>query len=439
MDPTLVFAAISLSLGDDGVERAAPGRAPTAFRIWRAGANATDMGDHVFSEKSAKLLMAQQAIRGNKYSIDADHMSLNSVSPPESRKAVGWHELAVRPGANGPELWAVNVQWTDAVRSGLEKDPPEWRYFSPAYKLAKDGNEIVSYLNTALTNNPATHSVTELATLQAANATTRASMDYKEMAAAFFGKDEEKKQAAKDCYSKMSEGERKAFKAAWKAAEGDFGDDGGGEEKKKDEAAKAAAAEDEKKKEEAKKASEAEAEKKKGEEAKAASAIAANALEMAKELQELKVWKSQQEAEAVKRLAAEQRATIMAKRPDLSAAQVAVLEYVPLADLPKHLEALPRVTASAGSSAAALLAAGNVSGGERHSGGNPTLGRLTADERSMLASVHANAPPTGDIVRATRRGTTLEMPMHIPTPIQITNRIKELETQLAAHRAEYLQ
>ena len=140
---------------------------PVAFRIWKAGDNVTDFGVHRFTSRSAKLLLQEQATRGNLISIDVDHLSLKPEAPPEARKAVGWHRLAVRNG----ELWAVNVQWTDAVRAGLVSEPPAWRYVSPAYDV--DQGEIVSYLNTALTNNPATHDVTALATRRVSIAASR--------------------------------------------------------------------------------------------------------------------------------------------------------------------------------------------------------------------------------------------------------------------------
>ena len=148
---------------EDGVERPAPGKAPTAFRIWKAGLNKTDKGDVVFSEHSAELLMAEQAMRGNLYAIDVDHLSLSEKAPPESRKAAGWNRLAVRLSNEGPELWTTDCEWVDFARVGLEKDPPEWRYFSPAFDVSTSTNEVISYLNTALTNNPATWSVTALA------------------------------------------------------------------------------------------------------------------------------------------------------------------------------------------------------------------------------------------------------------------------------------
>jgi hypothetical protein len=217
--------AAALLTGNDGVERDASG-APTAFRIWRAGDNPTDHGLHRFTEESARVLMAEQAARGNRYSIDVDHLSLTTgkdAAPPESRKAVGFHRLAVRQGEGGPELWAVDCEWTDVVKAGLQKNPPEWRYYSPAYDVRKKTGEITSYLNTALTNNPATWRVTALANTVRGVRT----MDYKEIAAALFGDDDEKKKAAKAAIAAMSDLERKAYKAAWKAAQAaaDDGDD----------------------------------------------------------------------------------------------------------------------------------------------------------------------------------------------------------------------
>ena len=160
-----IRAAIALARDDSRtVERPGPGKAPTAFRIWQAGPNVTDHGTHTLTAASVKAILATQAARGNLFSIDVDHLSLSNDAPPEARRAVGWMRLAERPDEAGePELWAVDVAWTDTVRAGLEKDPPEWRYFSPAYDHNKDG-EITRYLNTALTNNAATWLVTALAT-----------------------------------------------------------------------------------------------------------------------------------------------------------------------------------------------------------------------------------------------------------------------------------
>ncbi len=210
------------TFAEDGVERDGEG-APTAFRIWAAGKVVTDHGDHLFTQESASKLLADQATRGNRFSIDVDHMSLNDQAPPENHKAVGWFSVEVRDG----DLWAVSVEWTKEIAAGLTAKPPEWKYFSPAYETKKKSGEIVRLLNLALTNNPATHEVTALATT--ATSKEKAAMadekDEKkeqslgEMLAAYEAeKDEEKR-------SKMKEAVRAKFKAA-------FGEEPDGDEKK---------------------------------------------------------------------------------------------------------------------------------------------------------------------------------------------------------------
>jgi hypothetical protein len=432
-----IVAAMALTFeSEDGVERAAPGLAPTAFRIWHAGPNATDMGEHIFSQASADALMADQAMRGNQYSIDADHMSLNPIAPPESRKAMGWHRLEVRKSTSGPELWAVDVEWTDAVRAGLEKRPPEWRYFSPEYRVNKDG-EIDAYLNTAITNNPATWKVTALASKPIAASKGSVRMNYQDIAAALFGDDDEKKKDARKCIAAMSESERKAFEAVKKAA---FAEDEpeheGGDEAEKD--AKLAAAEEDEKKAAAQKATE----DKEREEAarKAASAATSRELALAARVDSLEAERAARDAKEKTEKETQARAAVFAKRPDIGPQMRASLATMPLMDLEKFVSTLPRVMASMDASTHALLAGGVVTGGERSTGGNPTLARLTRDERATLANVYMQAgPPRGDVVRATRRGSVLEMPMFPPTPEQAKARIKELESELEAHRAEVSQ
>ena len=180
----VVLASSLVTLAGDArtVERPAPGAAPTAFRIWSAGEVVTDHGTHRFTEASARALIAAQAARGNVYSIDVDHLSFSKEAPPEARKAVGWNRLELRKDEEGrPELWAAGVEWTAAVKAGLEADPPEWRYFSPAYRADKKTGEILAYLNTALTNNPATWGVTSLAAMATGNEGTGQNMTIEEL------------------------------------------------------------------------------------------------------------------------------------------------------------------------------------------------------------------------------------------------------------------
>lgn len=147
------------------VERPMPGAAPTAFRIWHAGDNASDDGPDVFSERSAALLMQEQRDRGNLYSMDFDHLSLTDNRPAEAGRASGWHRLEVRRDEDGDaELWAVDVEWCADAKAGLEERPPRWRYFSPAFDVDPETREVVCYVNTALCINPATWHNNQLAT-----------------------------------------------------------------------------------------------------------------------------------------------------------------------------------------------------------------------------------------------------------------------------------
>jgi hypothetical protein len=163
---TAMIAADDASL----VERPAPGQAPTAFRIWAAGENVTDDGTVMFTPKSAAALMAEQEARGRLYPFDFDHLSVLTDRPAESGRAAGWHRLEVRDSANGPELWAVDIEWCADVKAGLEEKPPRWRYFSPAFRII-DG-EVTSYINCAVCINPKTHQLPSLASESAAKETT---------------------------------------------------------------------------------------------------------------------------------------------------------------------------------------------------------------------------------------------------------------------------
>jgi hypothetical protein len=224
---------IKAALAFDGVERE-PGGPPLAFRIWKAGDNTTDHGPTVLSERSIELLLEEQARRGNRYSIDVNHLSLDKTAPLENQRAVGWFSIADRDG----DLWAVACEWTDVVRDGLSKDPPEWRYHSPAYAVDPETNEVISLTNLAITNTPATWSVTALASSGASKGTSR--MKLEDIKAAFEGADDDAKKSA--------------WAAIAKAMSSTAGDSDEGDEKKD--------AEDAPEKKDAKKASADDAEKK---------------------------------------------------------------------------------------------------------------------------------------------------------------------------------
>lgn len=157
--------AVVVDANDDAlVERPGPGMAPTAFRIFAAGANHADDGAVYFTEDSATALLAEQDARGRLYPFDFDHLSLLPDRPAEAGRASGWHRLAVRDGAEGPELWAVEIEWCVDAKAGLEEQPPRWRYFSPAFSVGK-GAEVTSYVNCALCINPKTHGLPALAAM----------------------------------------------------------------------------------------------------------------------------------------------------------------------------------------------------------------------------------------------------------------------------------
>lgn len=143
------------------VERAAPGGAPVAFRIWREGPVVTDHGEFVFSESSAKLIEADIAARGVLYPFNVDHLSSSKSAPIELRAAVGWHRIEVRRGDEGVELWAVDCQWDPEIEAGFEAKPPKWRYFSPEFDVVE--GEITRYYACAVTNNPATFEIQSIA------------------------------------------------------------------------------------------------------------------------------------------------------------------------------------------------------------------------------------------------------------------------------------
>lgn len=150
------------SRSEEGVERETDSRAPTAFRIWRAGENKCDDGSIFFTAESAEKLLAEQASKDRPLSIDFDHLSLANDRPAEAGRAAGWHRIAARQTVAGPELWAENVEWSPDVRAGLEEEPPRWRFFSPAF-YTDDDKQVTSYINLALCINPMTHGIPLLA------------------------------------------------------------------------------------------------------------------------------------------------------------------------------------------------------------------------------------------------------------------------------------
>lgn len=136
------------------------GKAPTSFRIFRAGENHTRKGVFVCSQASVGKCMSAFAEHGNDLAIDYDHAMLDGSSDPlNARRAAGWFKLAAN---ELNELWAIDVQWTPRAREAIEAK--EFRYISPAF--LSEGGEVTKIINVAITNLPASDHLTPLVASQ---------------------------------------------------------------------------------------------------------------------------------------------------------------------------------------------------------------------------------------------------------------------------------
>lgn len=135
-----------------------PPEAPTEFRIFRAGVNATTKGDTLFDQKAAEFVMSAYLAEAHDLMIDLEHHALGTDdrSRPDAADARGWFKLELRMG----ELWAVNVSWTpDGVRRLSERTQ---RYISPAFLQDRETKRATKLLNVALVAMPATFSAQPL-------------------------------------------------------------------------------------------------------------------------------------------------------------------------------------------------------------------------------------------------------------------------------------
>jgi phage I-like protein len=132
------------------------GKAPTAFRIFRAGKNTSDKGTFTFDEDSAtKVMAAYERKVGDSdgaLTMDYEHQSLNTIlnGQPAPNSARAWRP-EVRQTSDGPELWAVDVMWTSRAKTYIEEG--EYQYISPVFDAPE--NHIERVVNLALTNIPA--------------------------------------------------------------------------------------------------------------------------------------------------------------------------------------------------------------------------------------------------------------------------------------------
>lgn len=134
-------------------------KAPTSFRIWKAGINQTSKGPINFTPEAAKVVMAEFTKVGNKLTIDLEHASnpkanpnLNLSDPPDMG---GYFGVKLVQSQQGPELWAVDVEWSDVGTYQIESG--QRRYFSPDCIVDLKTNEPTTLNRIALCAEPATY------------------------------------------------------------------------------------------------------------------------------------------------------------------------------------------------------------------------------------------------------------------------------------------
>jgi len=151
-------------------EAFAAGEAPHSIRLWRAGWNVTDKGNVNFTPRSAQLVMADYARRGNPLVFDYEHESLLPLekrggSPMKGVASATSAEPFCPLDANGqPELWTRNVEWTPEAKRQIGP-AGERRQISPVCDFDTETGEVLNLKNVALCREGATHAGTLLASV----------------------------------------------------------------------------------------------------------------------------------------------------------------------------------------------------------------------------------------------------------------------------------
>lgn len=139
----------------------ADGVPPREIRLFFAGPNETTKGSFLFTERSAQVVIENWQSRGIKLLGDYEHMSLVD-DPPIIAPASCEFDLEVRNG----ELWAVNIAWTKRAYEYIKNK--EYCYWSAAFFVDPETDEVTQLRNFALTNLPAANHLTPLAAKQIA-------------------------------------------------------------------------------------------------------------------------------------------------------------------------------------------------------------------------------------------------------------------------------
>jgi phage I-like protein len=107
----------------------------------------------------AKMVDAAQR-RQSDYVIDYEHQTMLSNTNGKPAPAAGWFkQLAWRDDG----LYVIDARWTVAAKTML--DAEQYRYVSPVFAFDSKTFEIGELINIALTNEPALHGLTDLASL----------------------------------------------------------------------------------------------------------------------------------------------------------------------------------------------------------------------------------------------------------------------------------
>lgn len=139
------------------------GKAPSEFRVFKAGVNTSTKGDYVYDETSGSATMAYHSKRGMDVMVDYEHASRFATyasDPQKAGRAAGWCKLSHTDG----ELWATGVEWTPAAKKAIEEK--EHRFFSPVfeYETKDDGTRIIgACMQLGLTSTPALDGLAPLA------------------------------------------------------------------------------------------------------------------------------------------------------------------------------------------------------------------------------------------------------------------------------------
>ncbi len=128
---------------------------PREIRLFGAGLTDTSKGQFLFDEDAADSVLSAFSDSGlDRLPFDYAHGMLKPMALPESHKAAGWFVPEVREVGGGVELWAADIQWTDAAHAAISAR--EFRFYSPAFDFEVDSRRVKRLTNVALTNIPAT-------------------------------------------------------------------------------------------------------------------------------------------------------------------------------------------------------------------------------------------------------------------------------------------